>query len=97
VFDQIAQDGHILFAGFGDAILVTVAPPLNGLDAVTLFRRAQRIFCKLVEFYSMPEQLVKIGVHVKRALAQALDRRVLAQNLEIEAIAIERDDVREAF
>jgi len=97
VLDDVTQDGHVLLAVGCDAFLIASAPPLNSLNAISTLRGAQRVLRELVELHAMAELLVKFFVDVKRSQPEFLDRRVGAQNFEIEAVAIERDDVRETF
>ena len=97
MFDHIAKNGDILLAIFRDAIFLSGAPPFDGLQTVAAFGGAERIFGELIEFYAMAELLVENFVDVERAFAHAIDRAVSAENFEIEAIAVEGDDVSERF
>jgi hypothetical protein len=97
VRDDIAQDGDILLAIRSHAIALAGSPPFNGLQTVARFGRAERVLGQLVELDAMSELLVQQFVDIEGKLAQAIDGRVGAQNFEIEAIAVERNDAGEVF
>jgi hypothetical protein len=97
VLDHVAKDGDVLLAIFRDAILLSGAPPLDGLQAITTFCGTESVFSELIEFYAMAELLMENFVNVERAFAHAIDGAVSAEDLEIEAIAVEGDDMSERF
>ena len=95
--DDIAKNRHVLFAVLRHAVFLARSPPLDSLQSVAAFRGAERVMRKLVEFYAVTELIVQLLMDIEGAQAQAIDRRVGAQNFEVKAVAIKRDDVREGF
>jgi hypothetical protein len=97
MLDHVAKDGDVLLAIFCDAIFLSGAPPFDGLQAIAAFGCAECVFRELIKFYAMAELLVENFVDVERAFAHAINGAVSAENFEVEAIAIEGDDVSERF
>ena len=97
VLDNVAQDRDVLLAVGCDAVPLARTPPSYGLDSVAALRGAESVFGELVEFYAMPEKLVEFLVYIEGAPAQSIHRSVRAKYFYIEAIAVERDNMREGF
>ena len=97
MLDHIAKDGDVLLAIFRNAIFLSGAPPFDGLQTIAAFGGAESVFSELIEFYAMAELFVENFVDVEGAFAHAIDRSVTAKDFEIEAIAVEGDDVSEGF
>ena len=97
MLNQVAQDRHVLLAVRSDALLFAGSPPRNGLHAITALGGAQGVFGQLIEFHAMSELFVKVFEHVERTIAERVDRRILAENFQIEPVSVERDDAREGL
>jgi hypothetical protein len=97
VFDNIAQNGHILLAISGNFFLLAGPPPSYGLDAIAAFSRAKSVLRKLVQLHAMSELLVQIFEHIEGAFAGGCYWGVATQDFEVKTIAIECDHACEIF
>src|ERR1700722_18001976 len=95
MLDHIAQNRHVLFAIFCNFVFLTRTPPFDRLQSITTLRGAKSVFCELIELDAMPEQLMKFFEHIPGSLAKGFHWSVCAQNFDVEAVAVEGDDVRE--
>ena len=97
VFDNIAQNRHILLAISGNFFLLAGPPPRYGLDAIAAFSRAKSILRELVQLHAMSELLVQIFEHIEGAFAGSCNWGVAAQYFEVKTIAVECNYAREIF
>jgi hypothetical protein len=95
MFDDIAQNGDVLFAILRHASLLARTSPFYRLQSIAAFRRAQRFFRELIELHAMPELFVQQSVNIERDPSQAVNGSVSAQNFQIKTVAIVGDDVCE--
>jgi hypothetical protein len=95
VLDDIAENGDILLAIFRDTVFLSGTPPFHRLQSVAALCSAERVLCQLVELHAMAKRLEKFFVDVKGPLLEFVNGRIRAENFEIEAVAVEGDDVRE--
>ena len=97
MFDDIAQNRHVLLAIFRDAIFLARAPPFHSFEPVSALRSSQRVLGELIELHAMPQLLVQQFVNVHRPPAHTLDGCVGAQHLNIKPITVKRNHMRKLF
>lgn len=95
MLDDVTENSDILLAILGDPIFLPGAPPFDGLQAIAALRSAESVLGELVEFHAVAELLVEFLVNIKGAIVKPVNGSIGAENLEIEAVAVEGDDVSE--
>ena len=97
VFDDVAQNRHILLAISGNFFLLAGSPPRYGLDAIAAFSRAKSVLRELIQLHAMSELLVQIFENIEGAFAGSCKWGVSTQDFEVKTIAVEGNHACEIF